>query len=303
MPASGRDLRRKLKSIRSTQKITSAMQLVAASKMQRAIRRALESRPFSGLAAEIVNSLSPDTSQSDASVLTTQPLFTKRPLKTVLVLLVTTNRGLAGPLNTQLFRRFTTWHGEQLHNGRTVRVVVVGAKGRQFVTRFARAELIGDFATLDRVPDYREASPIAQLLINEFEAGRTDAVYLAYNHFVSSLRQEPEIVPYLPFRRANSDQEAKIDDHQPSASDLLFEPSQEEVLATLLPRYLRVHLYQVLLETHACEQAARMLAMKNATDNAGDLLDDLTLTYNSLRQTAITGELLDIAAGAAALEG
>ena len=291
MAASGRDLRRKLKSITSTQKITSAMQLVAASKMQRAIKRALDSRPFSALASEIVGSLAPAVDPAS------QPLFAHRPNKQALILLVTTNRGLAGSLNTQLFRRFYLWQKEQLDAGRSVKVVVVGVKGRQYLTRYAKDQLLADFPAPDRVPDYQEVTPIAQLMIDEFLAARADRVYLGYNQFVSTLRQEPAIVPFLPFTTP-AEQTAALG----TGSDLLFEPSREIILQTLIPRYLRVYLYQIMLETHASEQAARMIAMKNATDNAGDLLDDLTLTYNSLRQAAITGELLDIAAGAAALE-
>jgi F-type H+-transporting ATPase subunit gamma len=306
MAASGRDLRRKLKSIKSTQKITSAMQLVAASKMQRAIKRALESRPFSSLAEEIVSSLSPAIDP------TSQPLFSRRPIQKILVLLVATNRGLAGSLNTQLFRRFTLWQKEQQSAGRAVQVVAVGVKGRHYLTRYAREQLIADFPAPDRVPDYKDITPIAQILLDEFLATRVDAVYLAYNQFVSTLRQEPEIVQFLPFGVGNTSEAIESrpvagllgggGDADRWSIDILFEPNREEILQTLLPRYLRVRLYQIMLETHASEQAARMIAMKNATDNAGDLLDDLTLTYNSLRQAAITGELLDIAAGAAALE-
>lgn len=292
MATSLRDLRRKIKSITSTQKITSAMQLVAASKMQRATRRATESRPFTDLASELMGLVSPAIDP------TGQPLFQIRPHNQVLVLLVTTNRGLTGPLNTQLLRQFGEWQRQQERAGRTVRVVAVGAKGRQYVVRYYRDRLLADFLAPDRVPDYRDASPIGQLLIDEFVAARADAVFLAYNKFVSTLRQEPVIVPYLPF------QPTTIGSHATDSllSDFVFEPSQAEILATLVPRYLRARLYQVLLETHASEQSARMLAMKNATDNAGNLIDDLTLTYNGARQSAITGELLDIAGGAAALE-
>lgn len=288
MATSLRDLRRKIKSITSTQKITSAMQLVAASKMQRAIKKVTDSRSYADLATELVTVIAPTVNP------TSQPLFETRPVQRLLVLLITTNRGLTGPLNTQLIRELVRWQTDHHRAGRSVSLVAVGAKGRNYLLRFAKNHLLADFPGPDAVPTFADVTPIAQLLIDEFLADKTDAVYLAYNHFRSTLRQEPRIVPYLPFQEVSS--------VQTSAHDILFEPSKDQLLQALIPRVLRVHLYQTLLETYASEQAARMIAMKNATDNAGDLVDDLTLTANSVRQTAITSELLDIAAGAAALE-
>lgn len=291
MAASLRDLRRKIKSITGTQKITSAMQMVAASKMSRAVARATSSRPYAEHAMAMVSRL------SSAVDSTSQPLFAVRPSKRRLVLLVTTNRGLAGSLNTQLLRRFAEWQTSEARDA-DVKVVAVGAKGRNWLLRYAREQLKADFPAPDAIPDFADIRPIAQLLIDEFLANRTDEVYLAYSHFVSTLRQEPRIIRFLPFAA-----EASEASDTPASDHMFFEPSKREILEALVPRVLRARLYQVLLETHASEQSARMLAMKNATDNAGDLISDLTLTYNGFRQAAITGELLDIAAGAAALEG
>lgn len=288
MAASLRDLRRKIKSIRGTAKITSAMQLVAASKMSRAVRRATESRPYTDRLRALIGGLTGAVNPA------TQPLFAERSGKNYLVLLVTTNRGLAGPLNTQLFRHYLAWQQTDAV-GANLKVVAVGSKGRNWLLRYARESLLADFPAPDAVPDFRDASPIAQLLIDEFLAGRADRVYLVYNRFVSTLRQEPTVVQYLPFAATGESTRSETD-------EVIFEPGREQILEHLIPRVLRASLYQVLLETNASEQSARMLAMKNATDNARDLLDDLTLTYNSYRQAAITGELLDIAAGAAALE-
>lgn len=307
MSASLRDLRRKIKSIRGTQKITSAMQLVAASKMNRAIRRATEARTYSNLIGSLVCDLS---SLIDA---TQEPFFAHRPVRQRLVCLITTNRGLAGSLNTVLIRSVFKFIAGAEAQGESVRVVAVGAKGRQYLLRFAKERLVGDFLAPEAIPTFADASPIAQLLIDEFVAGRADRVDLAYNHFVSTLRQEPTIIPYLPFapdtippkEKFSHTLETKGDrlneGGEARTIDMLFEPSREEILHRLIPRALRVRLYQTLLETYASEQSARMLAMKNATDNAGDLLEDLDLTYNGLRQAGITSELLDIAAGAAAL--
>lgn len=288
MAASLRDLRNKIRSIKSTQKITSAMQLMSASRMQRAIRRATEARPYAHKAQSLVELIAPSVDPAS------QPLFEVRPVKTSLLIMVTSNRGLAGQFNAQLVRRYLAWRRD-LPTGAKPQVVAVGAKGRAYFLRYERDQLLADFAYPDRVPDFSDITPIAQLAIDEFLAGNVDEVSLLYNHFVSTLRQEPRIIKLLPFQAADASEAAP--------ADILFEPDRQAILAALLPRHLRVQLYQILLETYASEQSARMIAMKNATDNAGNLIDDLTLTYNSARQAAITGELLDIAAGAAALEG
>lgn len=288
MAASLRDLRNKIRSIKSTQKITSAMQLMSATRMQRAIRRATEARPYAERAKQLVELIAPSVD------VTTQPLFAVRSIRVSFLVVATSNRGLAGQFNTQLIRQYLSWRRD-LPSGVDGRVVAVGAKGRAYFLRYDRASLLADFPYPDRVPDYHDISPIGQLVVDEFLAGRVDEVSLLYNHFVSTLRQEPRLIKLLPFAAPATDQE--------TPKEILFEPDRSAILTALLPRQLRVQLYQSLLETYASEQSARMLAMKNATDNAGHLIDDLTLTYNSARQATITGELLDIAAGAAALEG
>ncbi len=289
MATSLRDLRRKIRSIRSTQKMTSAMQLVAASKMQRAIRRAIESREYANRLRSLIDSIAQTVDPSG------EPLFKSSESDTVLVILLTSNRGLAGSLNTQLMRLLASWQLEEINRGKRIEVVAVGAKGRHYLMRYARQSLLADFPAPDTVPTFTDATPVAQIAIDEFSSGRIERVYLAYNHFASTLKQEPRIIQYLPFTTERGEGSANI-------TDVIFEPNQAAVLEALIPRVLRSQLYQTFLEAHASEQSARMLAMKNATDNAGDLVDDLSLTYNSYRQAAITGELLDIAGGAAALE-
>ncbi len=291
MAASLRDLRNKIRSIKSTQKITSAMQLMSASRMQRAIRQATEARPYAEKARSLVELIAPSVDPE------TQPLFAIRPVKTSLLIVVTSNRGLAGQFNAQLIKQYLLWRRD-LPVDCLPRVVAVGAKGRAYFLRYEREQLVADFPYPDRVPDFAHITPIAQLAIDEFLVGNVDEVTLLYNHFVSTLRQEPRLLKFLPFGATRNEET------QPSteSNDIVFEPSRQAILESLLPRHLRVQLYQILLETYASEQSARMIAMKNATDNAGDLIGDLTLTYNGARQAAITGELLDIAAGAAALE-
>jgi len=288
-----RDLRTKIKSIGSTRKITAAMQLVAVSKMQKATNRALSSRPFTDLVSHIIERIAHDVEAS------AHPLFTTRPVKNVLLVLFTTNRGLAGSLNTQLLRMFSRWDKEQTKLGRSVKVVAVGAKGRTYLARYHRDQLVADFATPESIPDYNQARPIYHLAQEEFVAGRADEVYLGFNQFVSTLVQQPTIEPFLPFSIIETHKSEQEVAREP---EIMFEPDQAAILNSLIPRFLGASLYQVLLETYASEQSARMIAMKNATDNAGDLIEDLELTYNGLRQSAITGELLDIASGAAALE-
>lgn len=291
MAASLRDLRRKIKSIRGTQKITSAMQLVAASKMQRAIRAATNTRSYTDAIQTLMGQIVP----LGQSVI--DPLFIAREPKELLVLVITTNRGWVGALNTQLMRMFTDWERTQRAAGRTVRVVIVGTKGRNYFARYSPDSLAAAFDATDRLPVFSDVSPIAQLLIEEFSSERADAVYLMYNKFISTLRQEPTVEPFLPFAPSplKETQAGSADDQT------VFEPSPTEIIRVLVPKALRMHLYQIALETYASEQSARMLAMKNATDNASELVDDLSFTYNSLRQASITAELLDIASGAAAL--
>lgn len=285
MPAPLRDLKRKIKSIRSTQKITAAMQLVAASKMQRATERALAARDYSTIGQEILRIL--EGSREEA----TSPFLEARPAGDDLLVIFSSNRGLAGPLNTQLYRTWLDW---QRRDNLKPKIIVVGQKARSYILRYAPDQLIADFPAPEHVPDFSDVRPIAKLAIDDFLKGTYRRIWVLFSRFINTLEQRPELSQFLPIPKAE-----RID--QGDATTPIFEPDETTILTPLLERLLRAQFYQIMLESHASEQSARMIAMKNATDNATDLIGDLELTYNSARQAAITGELLDIAAGASAL--
>lgn len=286
MSASLRDLRRKIKSIGSTKKITAAMQLVAASKMQRAVDRAVTSRAYSEAGQAMLQDLSRYSEELNS------PFFELRSHGSELLVIIASNRGLAGPLNTQLFRTWLSWErNEKLQP----QIAVVGNKARAYILRYAKDQLVADFRAPDHIPDFSDSRPLAKLVIDDYLLGTYRRVWLLSNRFVSTLEQRPELGQFLPIPRPN-------EELSHGGVPPVFEPDRTSIVTPLMERLLRAKLYQVMLEAYASEQSARMIAMKNATDNAADLIGDLELTYNSARQASITAELLDIAGGAAALE-
>ena len=288
--ASTRELRRKIKSIKGTQKLTQAMQMVSAAKMNRAIQRAQASRTYSGLSWNIIQQLLNRVGRDQ------HPLFDHRPIKNVAIIVITSNRGLAGGLNAQLLRKVSETIKDRQAAGKTVSVFSMGKKGTQFIARYYGDTLKGDFPTPDTVAGMADITDLATITLDGFLAKKYDEVVVCFNEFKSMLSQAPTIRPLLP---------VVVDEAQaanPDTSDVIFEPSQERVLDVLLPRAVRTQLYQMLLDANASEHAARMLAMKNATENAGEIIDDLTLTMNGVRQAGITREISEISAGAEALK-
>ncbi len=286
--ASTQELRRKIKSVKGTQKLTQAMQLVSAAKMNRAINRATSSRTYSGLAWSIIQALLSRVGRDQ------HPLLVERPVKTVGVVVITTNGGLAGALNAMLLRKVVTLIKERQTAGQTVQILSLGKKGTQFFGRAFPNELKADYQVPDTIASIADSEEIASTTVNGFLKQEFDEVIVAFNEFKTILTQTPTLRTLLPVQP-----EASRD--QSPASDTTFEPNQDRVLDVLLPRAVRTQLYQMLLEANASEHAARMIAMKNATENAGDLVDDLTLTMNGVRQAKITQEISEISAGAEAL--
>ncbi|WP_322795775.1 ATP synthase F1 subunit gamma [Tepidiforma sp.] len=288
-----RQLRRRIQSVKNTAKITNALQLVAASKMRRAQDRALQAKPYSeklrtviaGLAAAMVDPERP-----------AHPLLVTREVKNIGLLHITPDRGLCGGLNANLNRSAGTWVAMQ-HE--PVDVVAVGKKGRDFFIR-AHVHVVAEFTELGDYPAQSDAASIARLIMNDYLEGVIDRVYISYPEFVSTAVQRPVIRQLLPIEPP---QMAEGDDGEGFAQDYIFEPSPQEVLAQLLPRYVEMQVYEAILQNAASFQSAQMVAMKNATDNANEITRELTLTYNKARQEQITKELLDIVGGAAALEG
>jgi len=294
-----RDIRRRIKSVKNTRQITRAMQLVSSSKMKRAQDAAVAGRPYALLLADLLDTVGEKLELSGASI--DHPFFRKREVKTRGILILSTDKGLCGPLNTNLFRKIA----DEVKS--PAKFITVGRKAAQYVSRTKR-DLKADFTVSDKAA-FKEIRPMLKLLIDAYLDGEIDTVEVAYPSFVNVLVQEPLIQPLLPIvdlrevldqlkQRVGGQDEilgARKDDRE-----MTFEPSAEAVLEDLPDLYVKVIIHQLLLESRASEYCARMVAMKAATDNASNLVDDLTLDYNKARQAAITQEILEIAAAAQA---
>lgn len=279
-----RDIRRRIRSVRNTAQITKAMQMVAASRMRRAQQRVLASRPY----ADAVQSMLGELSQQRVDPWSVHPLLQVRPQRRAGYVVFTSDRGLAGALNSNVLRHAAE---EILGEPAEPEVVTVGRKGQDFFTRRGR-HLAATFIGLGERAEYTEVIPVARVIIDAYAAETVDAVHLVYPRFVSTLTQQPTSVQLLPLR--------SFEEHG-TPLEFIIEPSAEEIMAALLPRYVEVQLYQALLETTASEHSARMVAMRNATENAQDIIEALTLTYNKARQAAITKEIAEISGAAEAL--
>ncbi|NGO38168.1 ATP synthase F1 subunit gamma [Limisphaera ngatamarikiensis] len=287
-----RDIRRRIRSVKSTAQITRAMQMVAAAKMRKAQQAALAGRPYAAAMNRILAELLPTVTDF------THPLMEARPGGRRCVVLVSTDKGLCGALNSTLFREAIKFDPKE-----TV-FVAAGRKAAQFLAR-ARRTLLAEFSYKD-TPQFAEARAISRFVQDGFLRGDFNQVDVLFMNFISTLVQRPELYPLLPVReiRAVSSDHVGADlggELLRGATEFLFEPAPDKVLGALLPHYLNFRIYQVLLEAKASEHSARMVAMKNATENANQLVKDLTLQYNKLRQAGITKELLEIATAQMAL--
>jgi len=290
--ASLRDIRRRIRGVRNTAQITKAMELVAASRMRRAQQRVTASRPYAETMRRLIAELA-SVSTGHLSGEALHPLLVQREVDTVGIVLLTSDRGLAGALNTNVIRRGSELIREQTQ---AVQLITVGRKGQDFMARRGHT-LLGTFTQLGDRPEYDAIIPIARTVMDSYMAGVMDLCYVVYPKFVSTLAQRPEVVQILPIT-GNPPAEGE----RPERSiDYIYEPNPAAILQALLPRYVEVLIYQAVLETVASEQSARMVAMRNANDNAKQLVDDLTLTYNKARQSQITGEVLEIANAAEAM--
>ena len=294
-----RDIRRRIKSVKNTRQITRAMQLVSSSKMKRAQDAAVAGRPYALLLADLLDTLGEKLNLSGATI--SHQFFEKREVKTRGILILSTDKGLCGPLNTNLFRKVV----EDVKGN--AKFITVGRKATQFISRSQR-DLIAEFTVSDKA-SFSEIRPMLKLMIDAFISGDIDTIEVAYPSFVNVLVQVPVIqslLPIIDLREVLDELNKRIkrgDDIFKVRSDkreMTFEPSPEKLLAQLPDLYAKVIIYQLLLETRAAEYSARMVAMKAATDNASTLVDDLTLDYNKARQAAITQEILEIAASSAA---
>jgi F-type H+-transporting ATPase subunit gamma len=291
-----KDIRGRIGSVRNIAQITRAMEMVAASRMKRAQDAILAARPYSD---ELRDALSRVAAVVGEEV---DPLLARRPVRRVALIMITTDRGLAGSLNANAIRAALRWTQERLgsHDGEQpieVEAITIGRKGRDGLRR-AGIPIAAHFAQLGDRPSFRDVTPIARLVTEDFLAGRYDEIDVAYSTFITTLTQRPEIKPLLPITSPQQEAGAEIEN-----DEYLFEPSPEAILSRLLPHYVAIDLYRAVLENQASEQSARMIAMRNSTDNANELIEDLTLVYNKTRQATITREMIEIASGAEALGG
>ncbi len=285
---SPREIRRRIRSVKNVSQITRAMEMVAASKMRRAQERVTAGRPYSERLRDVLADLS--SAQLDADQLARFPLLEQREVKRSAVIFMTPDRGLSGALNSNLFRRGGLYFRE--NTARDAQVIAVGKRGRDFLAKTGR-NIVADFIQLGDRPTMEDTRPIAETAIDMFLSGEVDAVHLIYPKFVNTLVQTPEVVQILPIERP------EVDENRASANeDYIFEPSAEDVLNAILPRYVEILIYQAQLETVASFYSAQMVAMRNATDNAKELVDDLNLSYNKARQAQITNEIAEISAAA-----
>src|SRR5215203_5781654 len=281
--ASQRDIRRRIQSSKNIKQITRAMQFVAASKLKRAQEATLASRPYSDKLDEVLADLAIVLGGED------HPLLVRREGGKRLIVLITTDRGLAGALNTNTIR----FAAQQItdHPG-DLTVVTVGRKGRDAMRR-SRVPLEAHFEGFGDKPTFADVLPLARLITDDFLSGQYGRVDIVYSRFISTLSQKPIMDTLLPIQPAD-------DTEGIPGNQFIFEPSPAAVLEQLLPRYVATRLFHAVLEGRASEESSRMVAMKNATENAGELIDDLTLAYNKVRQSNITREMIEIATGARA---
>ncbi len=287
-----RDIRRRIKSVTNTAQITKAMQMVAAAKMKRSQQAAINGRPY----AIILHNMLTTIHNQIGNEVQENPLCVKRPIKNEAVILVTTDKGLCGGLNTNLLREAAKFDSQK------TLFLAAGRKGSQFVHRTGR-NLVASF-TFHDTPQYSEARAIVKMAISLFLEAKADRVSVVYPGFKNTMTQIPLCMPILPISELKPIQSASFNsnvaDEKSDNSVMIFEPSAKALFDSLLPHYMNTIVYHILLETKACEFSARMVSMKNATDNANTLIKELTVHYNKLRQTGITNQLLEIASATSA---
>jgi len=315
--ASTRDIQRRIKSVRNTKKITKAMELVAASKMRKAVEAVLATRSYANLSwLTVLNVAKMGEKNKNLHKL----LNDKQEAKKIGVIMMTSNRGLCGGFNSNIINKAIK--ATQKYQDQEVEFILLGKKGRSLHSRFEK-KLAAEFEKNDAHNKVSEVIPAAQMAIKDYLDGKYDKVLLAYTDYISSVKQVPRIKQILPIRLDQPDEYlgaiefgSKLE-HEKDIKEMMeqkqekyfknvlykFEPDSRTVLNEMIPRLLEVQMFQALLESNAAEHSARMMAMRNASDAAGDMINDLTLTYNKARQAGITSEIAEIASGAAALAG
>ena len=296
--ATVQDLKRRVRSVTNTRKITKAMELVASARLRRAQARIEAMRPYADRMLELIAG----TARAAVSVRTIPLLQRRETVNAVAVVAITGDRGLAGPFNSQILRRAFALERQLRGEGQQVKFLVSGRKGRSTLT-FRRYEIAAAWTGFSDRPSYSDAQAIAHTLTELYTSGEVDRVVVVYNQFVSPLVQrviEQDVLPVAEHLLETDEEERREDALR---GDFIYEPEPEEILERLVPAYIETEIYRALLESAASEQGARMTAMRNASKNAGELIDRLTLEMNRARQAEITQEILEVVAGADALEG
>ena len=286
--AGERDIRRRIRSVQNTGKVTNAMSLIAASKMRRAQNAVLQGRPFAKKIQEVITHLAAQPSDETTAA---HALLRERPVQRITVLVISPDRGLCGGMHANLNRRVGQFILDQEV---PARVIVIGRKGRDFMVRYGQ-DVQAVFTDLGERPVLADTTAISRLVVDSYTEGEVDEAYLAYTRYISTLSQQPVVERLLPVTPAELTAQERV--------GYIYEPDNLSVLGSLLPRFVEMEVFHALLESVGSEQSARMVAMRNATDNANSLSDDLTLVMNKLRQDSITNDLLDLVGAQVALEG
>ncbi len=286
--AKSKEIRTKISSIKSTQKITRAMEMVAASKMRRAQERMRKSRPYAEKIRTVIGHL------AHAHPEYKHPYMIGRPVKRIGLIIISSDRGLCGGLNTNLFRTTLAAMKRWRNTGIEMDLCTVGNKSSLFFRRFG-GNIVAQTAHLGDAPSLESLIGTVRVMLDAYDNGTIDQLYVVFNRFINTMSQSVQVQQLLPI--SADEQDTKLQHHW----DYIYEPNSQEVLDGLLMRYIESLVYQAVVENNACEQAARMVAMKSASDNAGGLIEELQLAYNKARQSAITQELSEIVAGAAAV--
>ncbi len=294
---SGKDIRRRIKGVKGTGKITRAMEMISAVKMRRAVERALAMRPYAQSALSVLHRV------TEAVRTESHPLLTDRPVKKELYIVITSNRGLCGSFNTQVLKKLR--EARQTDKDREAVFITLGKKGEQAVRRM-KGEILASFPHVFDYPRVTDMRPVTRILLEEFQSGRVDRVVMVYTDYVSALVQKTKLRVLLPVIEQDAKKmldEIGLSTDAVVTGDFLIEPFPTQVLETIIPRLIEAELYHAVLESNASQEAARMVAMRSATDAAKEMVSDLTLTYNQLRQQKITQEIAELSAGMAAVQG
>ena len=285
--AGGKEIKTKIASVQNTQKITAAMEMVAASKMRRAQDQMFATRPYADRIAAVVNHVASAHSEYK------HPFLIERPIKRVGIVAISTDRGLCGGLNTNMFKVALNHIGEFDEKGVEIEVVTFGGKALSFFKRIG-AKVVAEASHIGDSPEMSQIIGPIQVLMQGYLKGEIDAIYLVGNEFINTMTQTPKVTQLVPVQPSD---DTELKHHW----DYIYEPDAREVLDDLLDRYIESLIYQGVVENVACEMASRMIAMKNATENAGSMIDELQLIYNRERQASITQEISEIVGGAAAV--